>query len=349
MLLAVALIVIIGIQMTSYIVTILVVALILAMLMYPAMKCLQSRGMPDIAAVGIITTVACTGILAMFLMVLYSFEVLVNDLPLYQEALSMRLSDLIGLLQQYGIDTGSFSPSSVSLGWVAGAVSPYAIGLGNLVLYLFFIAITTFFMLLEAPRFPERMRKIAAGKTDRIERFSRMSRFMIEFVIVRTETNFVHGCLFGGFLWLMGVHAAGLWAIMTFLLGYIPYLGLIAAAIPAVFFAWIQFGLWGAVAVLVAVAILNALVENPIFAHFASRRFEIPALVVVLSVIFWGWALGLAGMIFAVPLTLLVLIFLQNSDDMSWVNTLLGVDHLFDEDIKPGPEGGDANAPPSYR
>ncbi|MFA7198618.1 MAG: AI-2E family transporter, partial [Methanoculleus sp.] len=87
-------------------------------------------------------------------------------------------------------------------------------------------------------------------------------------------------------------------------------------------------------------------VENPIFAHFASRRFDIPALVVILSVIFWGWALGVAGMIFAVPLTLIVLMIIQSSEDWAWVNTILGVDHLFTgEQTHPG-ESREAEAPP---
>ncbi len=122
-----------------------------------------------------------------------------------------------------------------------------------------------------------------------------MSGFVIDFIVVRTETNLVHGLLFGGILAIMGVHAAILWGILTFILGYIPYFGLVIAAIPAIFFAWLQFGFWGAVAVIALVCILNLIVENPVFSWLAARKFEIPALVVILSVIFWGWLLGIAG------------------------------------------------------
>jgi predicted PurR-regulated permease PerM len=135
--------------------------------------------------------------------------------------------------------------------------------------------------------------------------------------------------------------------VLTFLLSYIPYIGLLVAALPAIFFAWLQFGLWGAIAVIAAVAILNALVENPIFAHLASRRFDIPALVVILSVIFWGWALGVAGMIFAVPLTLIILMFAQFSDDWAWLNTILGVDHLFAGEETLPAESRRTEAPPA--
>ncbi len=344
LLLTAAVFLIIGIQAIAYIITIIVVSLILAMIAYPATKALRSRGLPEIAAVGAVTVIACVAVLLICYLVFFSFENLISALPLYQRELTARLSEILTLLDRYGIDTGSFSPSSVNLQGFAGFLSSSAISIADLLLYLFFIAVTTIFTLIEAPRMPERIKRVT-NRPESVEGFSRMSRFLIDFVIVRTEANLVHGFLFGAFLWVAGVHAAVLWGVLTFLLAYIPYIGLIVAALPAIFFAWLQFGLWGAIAVIAAVAVLNALVENPIFAHFASRRFDIPALVVILSVIFWGWALGVAGMIFAVPLTLIVLMILQFSDDWGWVNTILGVDHLFTGEQTPPAEGRETEAP----
>ena len=57
----------------------------------------------------------------------------------------------------------------------------------------------------------------------------------------------------------------------------------------------------------------------------------------ILSVIFWGWLLGIAGMVFSVPLTLLVLILIQCNDELAWVNGLLGVDRIL-ADGKKGPD-----------
>ncbi|MCK9278023.1 MAG: AI-2E family transporter [Methanoculleus sp.] len=337
---------IIGVQAISYIVTIIVVSLILAMLAYPATKALRSRGLPEVAAVGVVGVIACLAVLLVCYLVFFSFESLISGLPLYQQVLTTRLSEILAVLGRFGVNTGSFSPSSINLQAFAAILSSSAVSLADLLLYLFFIAVTTIFMLLEAPRMPDRIRKVTGIMSENIEAFSRMSRFLIDFVIVRTEANLVHGFLFGAFLWVMGVHSAILWGVLTFLLSYIPYIGLIIAALPAIFFAWLQFGLWGVVAVVAAVVVLNALVENPIFAHFASRRFDIPALVVVLSVIFWGWILGVAGMIFAVPLTLIVLLAFQSSDDWAWVNTILGVDHLFAGEQAPPAESGVGDAPP---
>lgn len=156
-----------------------------------------------------------------------------------------------------------------------------------------------------------------------------MSGFVMDFLVVRTKTNFVDGLAFGGILMVMGVHAAVLWGVLTFLCGYVPYLGLLLAALPATFFAWLQYGLPGAIAVVVLALVLNLIVENPVFSYFAARALEVPAVLVVLSVLFFGWLLGLVGLLFAVPLMLPVLV--QLSEETRWINVLLGVDGLFED------------------
>jgi len=323
--------VIIGLKFCAYVVTIIVISLILTLIACPAMDRMRKRGIPDIVSVTILTLVAIAAVLALIGISLYSFGVLMHDLPLYQAELNQRLAHISGILAGHGLP-GGFVPASPDLGSLVGLILSSAMNLSDLLLYLFFIAVTTFFMLLEAPNLAERLTRLPGINREKMVRLSRMSGYMIDFVVVRTETNLVHGVLFGGSLFAMGVHAAMLWGVLTFVLAYIPFIGLIIAAIPAIFFAWLQFGLWGAAAVIAIVCILNLVVENPVFSYFAARKFEIPALLVILSVIFWGWLLGIAGMVFAVPLTLMVLIAIQFSEDLAWVNVLLGVDRIFGED-----------------
>ncbi|WP_243670074.1 hypothetical protein [Methanoculleus chikugoensis] len=159
-----------------------------------------------------VTVVAGFAVLLICYLVFFSFETLIADLPpLYQRELTVRLSEILTLLDRYGIETGSLSPSSVNLQGFVGFLSSSAISIADLLLYLFFIAVTTIFMLFEAPRMPERVRKVMKND-EAVESFSRMSRFLVNFVIVRTEVNLIHGFLFGTFLWVMGgVHAAVLW------------------------------------------------------------------------------------------------------------------------------------------
>jgi predicted PurR-regulated permease PerM len=331
---------VIALKMTSYLVTILVVSLVLGMLALPLVDRLRKRGIPDVLAVSVVTGIALFLLVILAALTVFGFSTLMRDLPLYQVELNLRIAEIEGTLSGYGLSGLLVTAPAPDLKYVVDLVISSAISVGDLVLYLFFIGVTTFFLLLELPRLPERLNRIPAFRGEKLSEITRMSRYMIGFVIVRTETNAVHGLLFGSTLFLMGVHAALLWGVLTFVLGYIPYIGLILAAIPAIFFAWLQFGWWGAAAVIALVCILNLVVENPVFSYFAARKFRIPALVVILSVIIWGWILGIAGMVFAVPITLGILILFQCSDELAWVNTLLGVDQLFVEDPDKEPPGG---------
>ncbi|WP_292420838.1 AI-2E family transporter [Methanoregula sp.] len=186
-------------------------------------------------------------------------------------------------------------------------------------------------MLLEIPAITARLEARYGRESETMQNLTKMIGYVIDFIVVRTETNFIHGMLFGGFLAIIGVQGAILWGTLTFLLGYIPFFGLAIAAIPAIFFAWLQFGLPGALAVIVAVCILNLIIENPVYSWLAARKFEMPALIVILSVIFWGWLLGLIGMLLSIPFTLIILLFIQLSDELRWINKMIGVGHLFED------------------
>jgi predicted PurR-regulated permease PerM len=68
-----------------------------------------------------------------------------------------------------------------------------------------------------------------------------------------------------------------------------------------------------------------------------GRRLGLSTLVVILSLLFWGWTWGPVGALLAVPLTMVVKIWLENTHDLRWVAILL------DKSPPRGPvEGGPA-------
>ncbi len=339
-LLAIALIfiIVVAIKMTSFIVTLFAMSLILTFLALPAMMWLKGKGMSDFHAVLMITVISGLVILSGIVLTALSFQNLISNLPQYQSDLNIRLRDLTDLLTPLGIPTGASGIPTVNLGDFLSIGFVGAMGLIDAIMFLFFVGVTTFFMLLEAPHVATRIEKKFGKNSEMVQQLNRMTGYFIDFIVVRTETNFIHGLIFGGFLGIIGVQGALLWGVLTFLLGYIPFFGLIIAAVPAIFFAWLQFGMPGAVAVIAVVCILNLIVENPLYSYLAARRFEMPALIVIASVIFWGWLLGLVGMLFAIPITLLVMLVFQLCDELRWINTVIGANHLF-EDTKGGKTG----------
>jgi predicted PurR-regulated permease PerM len=321
----------IAVKTVSFIVTLFLMSIILTMLTLPATTWLKNKGLSDFQATLTITLAAILIVLGFVFFTLLSFNSLVADLPRYQSELDARLHDITALLSLYGITLMSDGASSIKIGDIMQYGISGLVSAAEAVEFIFFVGVTTFFMLLEIPHMASRLKGWYPVDSEVVRQLNLMIGYVIDFIVVRTETNFIHGALFGGFLGIMGVHGAILWGVLTFLLGYIPYFGLIIAAVPAVFFAWLQFGIPGAIGVIVAVAVLNLFVENPIYSFLAARKFEMPALLVIISVIFWGWLLGLAGMLFSIPFTLLLLLVFELTDELRWINVALGVHHLFED------------------
>ncbi len=340
--LALVLIIIIAVKTISFIVTLFLMSLILTLLLLPALTWLRGKGLSDLAAVGVLTAAAILVVLGFIFFTWLSFNSLMASLPQYQDELNMRIDSINALLNSYGISTDG--PPQLRIGDVMTYGYTYLISIVEGIEFLFFVGVTTFFMLLDAPRVTTYMENHFGKNSESIRQLNCMTGYVIDFIVVRTETNFIHGLLFGGFLGVIGVHGAILWGVLTFLLGYIPFIGLVIASIPAIFFAWLQYGLPGAFAVITAVCILNLVVENPVYSFLAARKFEMPALIVIVSVIFWGWLFGLVGMLFSVPFTLLVLLVFELVDELRWINVSLGLHHLF-EDKKPACEPGAGKGP----
>jgi len=331
LIIALIFIIIIAMKMISFIVTLFLMSLVLTLLTLPAMLWLKEKGFSDFHATLVITGVAILIVLGFVFFTLLSFNSLVASLPQYQNELDTRLHDITALLNSYGITTTTDGTPSIKLGDIMGVGFSSLISAAEAVEFLFFVGVTTFFMLLDAPRISAIMEARFGKDSETMRQLNCLTGYVIDFIVVRTETNFIHGLLFGGFLGIIGVHGAILWGVLTFLLGYIPFIGLVIAAIPALFFAWLQFGIPGALAVIAAVCVLNLLVENPVYSFLAARKFDMPALIVVISVIFWGWLLGLVGMLFSVPFTLFLLLIFEMTDELRWINISLGVHHLFDD------------------
>jgi len=325
------LIIILAIKMTSYLISLILMAIILTLLLLPSIAWLKERGLSDILSISIVTLIAGLAIVLFIFVITVSFSSLASDIPLYQSELDSRLAEISQLFSSFGVTANIKDAVSLDIRSLMSVVLSGATSFAEGLMFIFFAAVTTFFMLLELPKILIRGEKIFGKDTDSLRKVSQMTQYIIDFLVVRTETNAIHGLLFGSFLTIMGVHGAILWGLLTFLLGYIPYFGLIIAAIPAIFFAWLQFGLPGAVAVIVAICILNLVVENPVYSFLAAKKFDIPAIIVVLSVIIWGWLLGLVGMFFAIPLTLLLIMVIESSEDLRWINTLMGVNRLFED------------------
>ena len=101
-------------------------------------------------------------------------------------------------------------------------------------------------------------------------------------------------------------------------------MGSILAAIAPVMLALIEGGTGRALAVAIVFLVINISLGNLLEPYLMGRRLGLSTLVVFLSLIFWGWVWGPVGMLLSVPLTMIVKIMLENTEDLAWIAVLLG-------------------------
>jgi AI-2 transport protein TqsA len=186
------------------------------------------------------------------------------------------------------------------------------------------VILFTIFMLAEATGFPAKLRAaIGRGDAD-LSRFGGAALDIQRYLAIKTAISLTTGTLIAVWLWIIGVDFPVLWGMMAFLLNFVPNVGSLIAAIPAVLFAALMLGPWSAVLAAAGYITVNVTLGNLVEPHLMGRRFGLSTLVVIISLVFWGWLWGPVGMLLSVPLTVMVRIGLEYTDDLRWLAVLLG-------------------------
>jgi predicted PurR-regulated permease PerM len=133
-----------------------------------------------------------------------------------------------------------------------------------------------------------------------------------KYMTVLTGVNLLVGLGDAVFLWVLGVDYAALWGLLAWFMGYIPSIGFWIAMIPPVLMGYAQYGLPTALIIFVGYVLINGTVENFYKPKVMGENLRISPVVVFVGLFIWGYLLGGIGAILAVPMTMLVLIIMEN-------------------------------------
>jgi AI-2 transport protein TqsA len=181
------------------------------------------------------------------------------------------------------------------------------------------VLILTVFMLTEARMFGRRLEAVSLARGPNIRRLLSATRDIQKFLAIKTVVSFVTGVLAGLLCWAAGLDFYVLWGILAFALNFIPVVGSIVAGVPPTVLALFVAGWPNALLVAGGYLLINNFLGNFIEPMLVGRRFGISTLVVVLAVMFWGWVWGPLGMLLAVPLTMLIKVMLDSSEEFRWI------------------------------
>ncbi|KIG12214.1 putative transport protein [Enhygromyxa salina] len=313
----------------------------LAVLAIPPVTWLQSKKVPDWLAV----TIVFVGVIGSFIGVSFlignSVSSFMENVPDYEARLSSMTAGWIAWFSGHGIDVSADTllaqiDASQAADWAAAMVA----SIGSLLSDTAFVLLTTAFILAEAAGLPRKLQAALGDPDADIERFGGVIRDIHEYLSIKTKISVVTGLLAGLLCWAVGVDYPVLWAVIAFFLNYIPTLGSIIAALPPVLLGIVNVGLERSAVLLIGYLVINTIMGNVVEPKVMGKRLGLSSLVVFLSLVFWGWIWGPLGMFLSVPLTMVVKILLENSDDMRWIAVLLGSGAEMEHRLEPDGQGG---------
>lgn len=305
-------IVVAGLKIARPILVPLAVSVFLAILTAPFVLYLKRHRVPPTLGVPLVMAAAVVFLSFLMGIIVGTFNTFLGELPAYQERISELLTDGSSYAKAMGYPITLSSLTSlvdpaVAMQLAGDTLSELAELLSNIVLVL----LMSVFVLFEVVHLPDKIRNALGDPNADLSQGIRVISRIKAYVVIKTWMSLATGLIIGGALELMGVDFALLWGLLAFLLNFIPNIGSIVAAIPAMVLALLQSGPAGAIATAVVFLVVNMVIGNMLEPRIMGERMDLSPLVVFFCLVFWGWVWGPVGMLLSVPLTMAMRIMLE--------------------------------------
>lgn len=319
-------VVIIGMQMAKDMLVPFLVAVFLALITVRPMLWMQKNRVPAILGALIIVTCIMLILTVVGAIVGSSIADFTAALPAYQQRLDSIVQGVFGfVIETMNVDQSIESLSDmIDPGWAMGLVAVILNGVKDVLTNVFLIFFTMIFILLEASTVETKVEAAFGRRAKSLERPRIFLKNLGRYLGIKTVVSIATGVFAGLLTWAIGVDFPLLWAMLAFLLNYVPTIGSMIAAVPAVLLALVQLGPGEAMATAVGFAAINVVFGNFIEPRLMGYGVGISPLVVFVGLVFWGWVFGPVGMLLSVPLTMTLKLALESDDGTRWIAILLG-------------------------
>jgi len=334
-------IVIAGIKTAEGIIVPLLLSVFIAVICTPSLFWLRSKGFSQ----GTAMLFVVIGITIVGALLVAFIGTSINDftraIPTYSGRLDASFTSLQAWLVGLGIPVPEklahqiFDPASV-MKFVAKLFTSFSAMLTN----SFFILLTVTFILFEASEFPAKLHRILKNPQSSMSRLHKLVENLNRYIVIKSLISLLTGTVIAVWLSIIGVDFPLLWGLLAFFFNFVPNIGSIIAAVPAVLLAFVQSGFTLALLTAAGFAVVNVIIGSVIEPRIMGRGLGLSTLVVFLSLVFWGWILGPVGMLLSIPLTMMVKVALEANKGTKPIAILLGSK----DDI---PLGLDSTEPPA--
>lgn len=323
---AAVVVIIYGIQFAKALLVPFLVALFLALITVRPMLWMERKRVPTVLAALVIVIIMMLILTVVGTIVGRSIAEFTAALPAYQA----RLDVIIGEAVQFGVEQLGMDGLSADIrdmlnpGTAMAIFARFLNGLRGLLTNVFLIVITLTFMLLEASTVRTKVAAAFGQSAATLEKQRVFLQNMGRYLGIKTVVSLATGFLAWLLTWLIGLDFPLLWGLIAFLLNYVPTIGSIIAAIPAILLALIQLGPGAALATLAGFVVINVTFGNILEPRIMGYGVGLSPLVVLVGIFFWGFILGPVGMLLSVPLTMTLKLALEYDESTRWIAIFLG-------------------------
>jgi predicted PurR-regulated permease PerM len=324
--LAAVVVVIYGMQMMSVLLVPFLIAAFLALITVRPMLWLQQKRVPSILAALFIVTMLMLILAVVGAILGTSIADFTAALPSYQARLDVIIDGVFEfIVTNLKVDESIESISDmIDPGFAMGLVARLLNNLREVLTNTFLIIFTMIFILLEASTAKTKFEAAFGRSADSLESARAFMQNLGRYLGIKTVVSMATGVCAGVLTWSIGLDFPLLWAMLAFLLNYVPTIGSIIAAVPAVLLALVQIGPGAAGATALGFIGINVVFGNFLEPRLMGYGVGISPLVVFVGLVAWGFIFGPVGMLLSVPLTMTLKMALENDDRTRWVAILLG-------------------------
>ncbi|MGH7580842.1 MAG: AI-2E family transporter [Gemmatimonadales bacterium] len=296
-----------GIREAAEVLNSILLAMLLTVTVVPAFDALRRRGVSKGLAV-VLTSLLLAGVLVVLLGVLgLSGTRLIQVLPEYQE----RAQALQGALEDIMVSRGIhpervFSLELVDPNRVLGLAAGFLSGLGKVLSQALLLILIVAFFLAERGI---RDHTFQPGGT-----VARVARDVRQYLVITALTGLGFAIVVYVLMLAVGTDLALVWAVLGFIMNYVPNVGIILSVVPPVILTLLELGWERALVVLAGFLVVNFVVDNLIKPRFMQSGLDVPPLVGLLSLVVWAYLLGPIGALLALPLTIALRRVLRDAD-----------------------------------
>lgn len=297
----------------------------IAVISFPLMSSLQQKGLPKGLALTVVMLIVISIGFMLTVLIGSSLTDFSQTLPSYQQKISEEWASAIQWLNSHGVSVTDSIKQVADPAAAVGLVSSILKGFGNMLADSFLIILTVVFILIETAGLTQKFITLNGDSNQKDAAFAQVFVDKLRnYMSMKTIISIVTGVIIATALWLIGVDYPVLWGVLAFMLNFVPNIGSIIAAVPAVLLTIVQLGFPSALLVAAVYLVVNILIGSIVEPKYMGKGLGLSTLVVFVSLVFWGWVLGPVGMLLSVPLTITVKLALDSKPETEWLGHLLG-------------------------